>query len=198
MFNFKSRFTQGETTPKEFDTSPELNALRAKLENERMTRRQAMRKFGMAVMTVALLPNVDDLTRIVATKMSALTEDEKTAKAIARRFKHMGAAFATGTMDPNSPYFQADCQDRCDQALIGKLKGYFAPPDYDKISAALLACMQQFPGDGQAQMNCVIGKLKPNLPSSAVIKTGQFITCCYLLCDSNIEGTDPCMNNSGL
>jgi len=76
-----------------------------KFERERLSRRQALKKFGMtsAMATFALF-SVDDLARMVGKAMQQRAGDNKVAGQIAREFQQAGIALADG-----SPITCDDC-----------------------------------------------------------------------------------------
>ena len=69
-----------------------------KFEREQLTRRQALRKFGItsAMATFALF-SVDDLARMVGKAMQQRAADNKVAEQVAQEFQHAGIALADGT-----------------------------------------------------------------------------------------------------
>ena len=76
-------------------TMPET--AKEKFERERLTRRQALKRFGMtSAMTVFALFSVDDLAHMVGNAMQQQARDNKIAGQIAQEFQQAGVAFADG------------------------------------------------------------------------------------------------------
>jgi len=78
------------------DAPPET--AKEKFERERLSRRQALKRFGMtsAMATFAMF-SVDDLARMVGKAMQQRAGDNKIAAQLAQEFQNAGAAFADGT-----------------------------------------------------------------------------------------------------
>ena len=69
-----------------------------KFERERLTRRQALKKFGMtSAMAAFALFSVDDLARMVGKTMQQRAGDNKVAEQIAQEFQQAGVVMADGT-----------------------------------------------------------------------------------------------------
>ncbi len=87
-----------EPTPTEPETAKQ------KFERERLTRRQALKKFGMtsAMATFALF-SVDDLARMVGGAMERQARNSKIAAQVAQEFQHSG--IAVGAVMPNPSYY---------------------------------------------------------------------------------------------
>ena len=83
-------------------TEPET--AKQKFERERLTRRQALKKFGMtsAMATFALF-SVDDLARMVGGAMERQARNSKIAAQVAQEFQHSG--IAVGAVMPNPSYY---------------------------------------------------------------------------------------------
>ena len=77
------------------DDAPET--AKEKFERERLSRRQALKRFGMtsAMATFAMF-SVDDLARMVGKAMQQRAGDSKIAGQIAREFQSAGVALASG------------------------------------------------------------------------------------------------------
>ncbi len=78
-----------------------------RFERERLSRRQALKKFGMtAGMATFAMFSVDDLARMVGKSMQQRAGDNKVAGQIAQEFQEAGVALAVGpAMGPNAlPY----------------------------------------------------------------------------------------------
>lgn len=68
-----------------------------RVEQERMTRRAALRKLGFgAGMAAFALLGVDDFARMVGKRMERMTGDNKVAEQVAKEFQAMGVASADG------------------------------------------------------------------------------------------------------
>ena len=87
-----------ETAPAETETAKQ------KFERERLTRRQALKKFGMtsAMATFALF-SVDDLARMVGAAMERQAKNSKIAEQVAKEFEAMGVASAYPSYTNNDP-----------------------------------------------------------------------------------------------
>ena len=85
---------EDQTVPEAGIQAP-VESAREQFERERMTRRQALKKFGMtsAMATFALF-SVDDLARIVGKAMQQRAGDNKVAAQIAQEFQQAGIALA--------------------------------------------------------------------------------------------------------
>jgi len=84
-------------------SSTELVSRRAKLEDERMSRRQALRKVGiLSGVAVLALVSVDDLARLAAKQLAAHSGDSEVAGSVAKSLRGAGVAFAAG--NPNDPF----------------------------------------------------------------------------------------------
>ena len=81
----------------------DIEARRVRFENERMTRRGALRKFGfMAGMAVFATLSVDDLARIAAKKMQDNAVTKGIGDTLAKEFQAAGVALAND--DLGHPY----------------------------------------------------------------------------------------------
>lgn len=68
------------------------------IEQERLTRRQALRKLGFgAGLSAFMLLGVDDLARIVGAEMQKRAGDNQIANQIAKEFQSAGIALASGS-----------------------------------------------------------------------------------------------------
>ncbi len=91
------------------------------VEQERLTRRAALRKLGFgAGLSAFMLLGVDDLARMVGTKMAQMDGDNKVAGQIAKEFQSAGVAMAayspSGCFEscPGHQYAD-DCESCCDK-----------------------------------------------------------------------------------
>jgi RecA/RadA recombinase len=79
------------------ESAPEtaLETAKEKFERERLTRRQALKRFGMtAGMAAFAMFSVDDLAHIVGKAMQQRAGDNKVAEQIAQEFQQAGVALA--------------------------------------------------------------------------------------------------------
>lgn len=99
-----------ETAPTEMTT---IETPREKFERERLTRRQALKRFGMtsAMATFALF-SVDDLARMVGGAMERQARNSKIAAQVAQEFQQAGVAFAGGPTSPGTSG-GVNCADCC-------------------------------------------------------------------------------------
>ena len=102
----------GEAVP---ETAKET--AKEKFERERLSRRQALKKFGItsAMATFALF-SVDDLARMVGKAMQQRAADNKVAEQIAQEFQQAGIALAT-TSGPSGSSTGSSPSDPCEQCL---------------------------------------------------------------------------------
>jgi len=84
-------------------------------EQECLTRRAALRKLGFgAGLSAFMLLGVDDLARMVGTKMAQTARDNKTAEQIAKEFQSAGVSLAEGNASgPPCPPLWCDCVQTC-------------------------------------------------------------------------------------
>ncbi len=76
-------------------TPEEISASLAQFEAEKMTRRRALKKFGITTgMAVFGMFAADDLARMVIKKMEEHKETRQIAEVVAQEFKNSGIAFA--------------------------------------------------------------------------------------------------------
>ena len=122
---------------KDKNVGEDIEARRARFENERMTRRGALRKFGfMAGMAVFATLSVDDLARIAAKKMQDNEATKGIGDTLAKEFRAAGVALAnddpgnpnsylgtcigcTPYCEPDEDYDCVDCLDACATPLTG-------------------------------------------------------------------------------
>ncbi len=85
------------------------------VEQERLTRRAALRKLGFgAGLSAFMLLGVDDLARMVGTKMAQMDGDNKVAGHIAKEFQSAGVAMAnTSASGPDCGSCWCGCQAAC-------------------------------------------------------------------------------------
>jgi len=83
------------------------------VEQERLTRRAALRKLGFgAGLSAFMLLGVDDLARMVGTKMAQMGTDNKVAGQIAKEFQAAGVALANASAS-GSPCSGCVTPDKC-------------------------------------------------------------------------------------
>ena len=93
-------------------SSEDLLDARKKFEAEKLTRRSALKKFGITTgMSVFGMFAADDLARLVIKKMEQHEETRQIAETVAYEFKNAGVAFADSSIasDPCSGSTQQDC-----------------------------------------------------------------------------------------
>lgn len=90
-----------------------------KFERERLSRRQALKKFGITTgMAVFAMFSVDDLARMVGKAMQQRAGDNRIANQLAKEFQQAGIAMATtytGASCANKDNYD-DCVSCCDNA----------------------------------------------------------------------------------
>ena len=105
-----------------------------RVEQEKMTRRAALRKLGFgAGMAAFALLGVDDLARMVGQRMERMAGDNKVAEQVAKEFQGMGVALATPV-----PYYP--CISNYDCTGCG---GSAATGDCCSKSSDTTACCQK-------------------------------------------------------
>ena len=111
-----------ETAPAETETAKQ------KFERERLTRRQALKKFGLtSAMTAFALFSVDDLARMVGAAMERQARNSKIAEQVAEEFQSAGIVFAdTGYTPYGYGCFWYNCQNPSD--CNAKYTWEFCPP----------------------------------------------------------------------
>lgn len=93
----------------------EIKKTTEQVEQERLTRRAALRKLGFgAGLSAFMLLGVDDLARMVGTKMAQMDGDNKVAGQIAKEFQSAGVSLADGSASgpPCSASF-CNCVNQC-------------------------------------------------------------------------------------
>ncbi len=84
------------------------------IEQERLTRRQALRKLGFgAGLSAIMLLGADDLARMVGRRLQQMEGDNKVAEQIAKEFRSAGVAFASGPSGTPCPPLFCDCIATC-------------------------------------------------------------------------------------
>jgi hypothetical protein len=136
----------GEAVPE----AAKAETAREKFERERLSRRQALKKFGMtsAMATFALF-SVDDLARMVGQAMQKRAGDSKVAEQIAHEFQNSGVALAD--YEGYCGYLPG-CKDasRCNPK---KLSWLYCPPCYVRscVGTEAFNCKK---GDLNACLQC--------------------------------------------
>lgn len=91
----KNRTPQPSAAIEELNSSPELVSLRAKLEAEKMSRRQALKKMGVtAGFMLVAMPSIDDLARLAAAKLQETQATRAIGDSLAKDLRGAGVAFA--------------------------------------------------------------------------------------------------------
>lgn len=198
MFRFNRT---GPSAPiEELPSSSDLASRRAKLDNERLSRRQVLKKMGiMSGVAVLALLSVDDLARMAAKQLASSCGDSEVASAVARQLRSAGLAYAEAIDDPRNQYWTAvDCQDRTDAALLGALTDKLKADLKAAAKDAIKQCSRDTPGDSQGVTDCFKewvaqnGGLTGGAGTAEWIKVKQYLECSYLLCDSGHEGSKCC------
>ena len=135
-----------------------------RIENERMTRRKALRKFGFtAGMAVFSVLTVDDLARIASKKLQDTEATKGIGDMLAKEFRSAGVAMANpyggdpyGNNNPSNPYGRT-CEEVCMDVFIAcgqdaaNTYGY-GTPDYTAAAAICIsdrdACLDDYCGGG--------------------------------------------------
>ncbi len=151
------------------------------MEQERPTRRQALRKFGFgAGLSAFMLLGVDDLARMVGKEMERRAGDSKVAGQIAKEFQSAGVALAGGPSGLNcdgSYGMGGACDDNCTPGIYQ----YCAPCAYpctgsvlrDKSCGSLstqadcVACCNSRNNDYLGTQNCQIAGRCGSLPGDS-------------------------------
>ncbi|MDX1935242.1 MAG: hypothetical protein SFU56_21805 [Capsulimonadales bacterium] len=173
---------------------------RARFEAERLSRRQALRKFGFGAGMAALMAlSADDLARLAAARLERVARDNQTARQIAEEFKNAGIAQAA--MSPCAgcedcpPYPKAfsctPCSKRCDKnGNTQYLVLAFDCARFQNWEVAVDCCEQQ---KAYCVANCdaKCGTPKPNDPKDPVLTCrekckGEHCTPRYLACKQKI------------
>lgn len=102
----------------------ELTKAREQFEQEKMTRRAALRKFGITTgMSVFGLFAVDDLARMVIGKMQEHEATKQIAEGLAHEFKDAGAVFAVVTPCQTCVNDKQKGRDACNASLDACIRG---------------------------------------------------------------------------
>jgi len=195
-------------------SSTDLVSRRAKLEDERMSRRQALRKMGiLSGVAVLALVSVDDLARLAAKQLAAHSGDSEVAGSVAKSLKSAGVAFAdpNDPIDPGSNSFSlTDCRERCLLAAanfmevdasargattpVGSVSGGLKT---GQVAGLITYCKSNYPtvsgGNWSPYLNCLVSGLDVATQGHYEPSLGKFLNCCYGYCDA---GTDNSQNSS--
>ncbi len=149
-----------------------------KFERERLSRRQALKKFGMtsAMATLGLF-SVDDLARMVGKAMQQRAGDNKVAEQVAKEFQQAGVAFASGP----SPALSALPYGNCNSFQGGNANACNACNN-DRLSRCSATC-------GQAACagayNCGTGACSNATPTYAQLQYCWQYVCGSCLANCN-------------
>ncbi len=200
-------FKQSQPKPspalEEARSSTDLVSRRAKLEDERMSRRQALRKMGiLSGMAVLSLLTVDDLARMAAKQLSANAGDSEVAGEVAKSLRGAGVAYA----DPNNPVVDkyggvsiTDCEERClDHAALfqisdGTARAILTGPGGNGV---IDYCRSHYPnysgGNWSPYLNCVVDGLNRATGGKYQVGVHNYLVCCYAICASGYDNyNDP-------
>ena len=109
MPKYKNHNPKSFPAIEEFHASADTASLRARLESERMSRRQALRKMGvMSGVAVFALISADDLARLAATKLRENEATRGIGETLAKDLRSAGIAFANTS---GNGYFVPDLTD---------------------------------------------------------------------------------------
>ena len=180
----------------EFNSSSDTVSLRAKLENERMSRRQALRKMGvMSGAAVLSLLTVDDLARLASKQLASSGGDSELATSVAKSLRSAGVVMANPntTTDPNSPYWRVgDCGDRCVANALSHL-GHNIPMDnFGDAGNVDIYCVNAHPYNANDYRHCVIEGYIPLSDPFIAAHIYAYSDCCKEECHQGREGTETC------
>lgn len=187
-------------------SSTELISRRAKLEDERMSRRQALRKMGiLSGVAVLALVSVDDLARLASKQLATNAGNLEVAGAVAKGLRNAGVAFA----DPNTPadpYAPSltDCQERCLLAAanfveidasargatvpVGSVNGGLKT---GQVKGLIDYCKLHHPpvvgGLWTPYLNCLASGLDVATQGHYEPGLDNFLKCCYGNCGNNLD-----------
>lgn len=175
----------------------EISQKRERFENERMNRREALRRLGIAAGTAVFsLVTIDDLARLSADKLKEHQVTRGIGEKLAVEFRNAGVAFAipypSCGMTPAQTGFITCCQDRCDSAVLDAIIDEFGPTHPEEISGCFSTCMTSFPGQPEAQVDCIRECVIPKLPSGVALRVHNYLICCDSHCLMELEGRDYC------
>ena len=109
MPKYKNHNPKSSPAIEEFHASADTASLRARLESERMSRRQALRKMGiMSGVAIFALISTDDLARLAATKLRENEATRGIGETLAKDLRSAGIAFANTS---GNGYFVPDTTD---------------------------------------------------------------------------------------
>jgi hypothetical protein len=90
-----------------------------RVEQERMTRRAALRKLGFGAGLAAFsMLGVDDMARMVGKRMERIAGDNKVANQVAKEFQQAGVAFADGGLSGSGGSGNSSCQHCANQYFL--------------------------------------------------------------------------------
>lgn len=128
-------------------SSEDLLDARKKFEAEKLTRRSALRKFGITSgMAVFGMFAADDLARLVIGKMEEHKATRQIAETVAHEFKNSGIAFADSSSSGPCDYCNGDCTCLCgcnkEQAIAAACAAF--PGCCDKSNVPKGTCVGGF------------------------------------------------------
>ena len=169
-----------EMEGKDATVGGDIEARRVRFENERMTRRGALRKFGfMAGMAVFATLSVDDLARIAAKKMQEQEATKGIGDTLAKEFRAAGVVLANDDPGNPNPYL-SDCSG---------CTGYCIPDaDYDCVDCPSTCATPMWPWGGKKKrLKCADAQGFWN----ACAGNGNQVDCCQQKC-FDCCATKPC------
>ena len=107
-----------------------------RVEQDKMTRRAALRKLGFgAGMAAFALLGVDDLARMVGQRMERMAGDNKVAEQVAKEFQGMGVVSAAP-----APYYYSPACQACEQHYQNCVE-CTSNPNYGALGTSLQKCL---------------------------------------------------------
>lgn len=133
--------SNNENPLSESGASSQGETRKVQFEQERISRRAALRKLGFGAGMAALLAlSADDLARMAAVRLKQRAGDSRVADQIAREFRNVGIAFADPS-NPSNPSGASSFRDPCTKP--------YRPLDcsycYNEGTAACAKCCETAP-----------------------------------------------------
>ncbi len=193
MFNHNSK-TKAPEKSEAIPASSDAVSPRAKFEEERLSRRQALKKLGISagIMLVAM-PSIDELARLASKQLAANAGDSDLAKSL----RNAGVAMA----DPNNeisqygPFQLADCEERCKlkAAQYVMIDGVNVTGTLTNATANSLVdyCRSHHPnvagGNWGPYLDCLVDGLNRATSGKYQSGTDRYILCCEQNCMDSID-----------
>ena len=173
-------------------TTEELLDARKKFEAEKLTRRAALKKFGITTgMAVFGMFAADDLARMVIKKMEETEATRQIAETVAHEFKNSGIAFADSSYDVCSdctadctPDLDFDCVD-CTETMYSSCIWPFSKPK-KKVAKMPASCANSNGTKANCEAceeDCLVMCQKKNT-GAAISKCSEVqVSACHAYCD---------------